>query len=118
MKLKEALTGDYRKEEVKQYIQGMLKKIPQLSKYDTEDDVPFEVLEKALWKLSEKSGIVVQYLTPVYQTNSPNYYTCSFAESATRNFVQAIYGLTVYEIYAKGVLMCYSYSRKSDKNLQ
>lgn len=118
MKVKDALISDYRKPEVKEFIQEKLKQIPALSKYSESDkEIPLNVLEKFLWKLYEKYGNKMQYIMPTLQPSGEAYYTCSF-KTKDHNWIGTINGLTIYEIYAKGALMCYCYSKSGGKNLQ
>lgn len=118
MKVKDAIYGDYRKSEVRDLIQTALRKIPALSKHNEENDIPLEALEKAIWKMREKYGCMMQYIMPLFRPElNEAYYSCSF-KTKEHEWIGTVNGLTIYEVYAKGVLMLYSYARKANSNLQ
>lgn len=116
MKAKDILNGDYRKPEVREVIQEKLRLIPALSKYSEDEDIPLEVLEKVIWKMREKYGTAMQYIMSTFQMKGEPYYSCSF-KTKDHEWIGTVNGLTIYEVYAKGVLMCYSYARRGAKNI-
>lgn len=118
MKVKEALISDYRKEEVKSFIQEKLKQIPVFKEISPGEDVPIDLLEVLIWKLSDKYGVTMQYIMPSHQRYGKRYYTCSFKTSDDHKWIGTVSGLSIYEIYAKGALMLYSYTRKQSKDIQ
>lgn len=114
-KLAEAVHGDYRKPEVREFIQEKLKKIPALS--NIEGIVSLELLERVLIKINKKYKVALQYIMPNIQKDGQFYYSASFKRTDTHEWVGTVNGVSIYEIFAKGVLMAYSYAKQHDTNL-
>ena len=107
MKLTEVLSCDTRNEGVSQEIQAWLKRIPVFSKYEDED-VPFDKIEIAMWKLLAKYDLSVSGMFMSKPTAPTRYYSCSVWKNGGRDVVMSLNGATIYELFAKVVLLCYA----------
>lgn len=104
MKTNEILNLDYRVEENKKIIQNVLRKIKPLSKY-SDEKVPLEAIEKVIKIISEKYKIWPKpmKLTGVYSVE---------VEDDNFKSLGKVYGMCVYEVFAKLVIKMYSEIRK------
>ena len=110
MKIKEIISGDFRKEEVKTEAQRWLKKIKILNKVTPDgENVPIDALDKLLVKLLFKYPITMQWVSlTILEGGELPWYTVSFKDKKTHEWLGSFYGITIYEIYCKAVLFCYA----------
>lgn len=111
MKTKEIIELDYRKEENKEIIQKVLKKIKPLSKFDK--TIPLKSLEKCLAKLNIKYN----YYQRIFFDSQEDYilYHC-YIERANKTDIKIdIYGISIYEVLAKTIIYIYSKTKGGSK---
>lgn len=112
MKTSELLELDYSDRGSRDIIQKALRKIKPLSGY-VDEEVPMGKVEKAATILSGKYGMVVRnisldmrsgkYGTPVYRAH--------IVDEKTLNEIGVVFGICLYEIMAKVVILMYAKSR-------
>lgn len=104
MKTQDILELDYRKKENKIIIQKVLKKIKPLSKY-SDETIPFEKLEKLILKISEK----YEY-SPEFHISSYTHIYYGFIKNTSNDGIiyEKVYGICIYELYAKMAIKMYS----------
>lgn len=116
MKLKDALIADVRKEGVWEGIHELLFKIPPLKKYGPAGDIPLEALEKVMRVFDTKYGVQMQYIMNIPQKNIQKedifHYSCSIKNKHTNQWIGTVHGLSIYECFAKMVLLSYGYIKK------
>lgn len=108
MKTEQILNLDYRKEEAKEIIQKVLRKIKPLSKYSEEQDIPLEAIEKVIRILSQKYEIVPQWMVMSLYESAVNVYSIGVKTSNNHQWLGNVYGMCLYEIFAKLAIKMYS----------
>ena len=108
MKTDEILNLDYRKEENKEIIQKVLRKIKPLSKFSEESNIPIEAIEKVIHVMVNKYEITPQWLTISYHEQDVNLYSISVKTSNTHKWLGNVYGVYLYEVFAKLAIKIYS----------
>ena len=108
MKTDEILNLDFRKEETKEIIQKVLRKIKPLSKYSEEYDIPLEAIEKLIRILSQKYEITPQWLTMSLYESAVNVYSISIKTTTDHRWLGNVYGMCLYEVFAKLAIKMYS----------
>ena len=108
MKTDEILNLDYRKEESQEIIQRVLRKIKPLSKFSEENDVPIEAIEKAIRVMVNKYAITPQWMTMSYHEHVLGIYSIGVKTSDTHQWLGNVYGMCLYEVFAKLAIKIYS----------
>ena len=108
MKTEEILNLDYRKEESQEIIQKVLRKIKPLSKYSEEQDIPLEAIEKVIRILSQKYEIVPQWMVMSLYESAINVYSIGVKTSNDHEWLGNVYGMCLYEVFAKLAIKMYS----------
>ena len=107
MKTDEILNLDYRKEESRDIIQKVLRKIKPLSKFSEENDVPLEAIEKAIRVMANKYEVTPQWLVMSYH-EPVNIYSVGVKTTDTHKWLGNVYGMCLYEVFAKLAIKIYS----------
>ena len=119
MKLSQVLDMNVKHtEDAEETLQEWLRKIKPFAGY-TDEIVPLEKLEKLIWALSDKYDIAAKYMTFAMSNKAedePNTYRLSFAKknSPVCSWGGCVYGITIYEVFAKGALFLYANTRKQE----
>ena len=108
MKTEQILNLDYRKEESQEIIQKVLRKIKPLSKYSDESDVPIEAIEKLIRVLVQKYEITPQWMTMSYFEPILGIYSISVKTTTNHEWLGTVYGMCLYEVFAKLAIKMYS----------
>ena len=108
MKTDEILNLDYRKEENKEIIQKVLRKIKPLSKFSEENDIPLEAIEKAIRVMVSKYEIRPQWMTISYEGPVLGVYSIGVKTSDTHKWLGDVYGMCLYEVFAKLAVKIYA----------
>lgn len=112
MTTNQVLQLDCRTEENKKVIQKVLKLIKPLSKYSDEDEVPFWAIEKAITVMSKKYNMRVREFTPdVWANKNETIWKATIVNETDLTTTQ-VYGITLYEVFAKVAIQMYSMVRK------
>ena len=110
MKTEDILNLDYRKEENQEAIQRVLRKIKPLSKFSDDENIPFEKLEKLIGLYQNKYAIKIQYIIPNYEGSI--IYSASLLRSDNFKWIGNVYGMCMYELFAKIVIKMYTEIKK------
>ena len=117
IKLKEVVEGDFRNAETREAAQEWLLRIKPLKNRTPEGEkVKFEDIEQLIISLQKKYGHKMQWINLILIDGERPWYSVSIRDENTMAWVKTIYGLTMYELYAKVALFLYAYTRKEDKN--
>lgn len=110
MKTEDILNLDYRKEENQEAIQRVLRKIKPLSKFSDDEIIPFEKLEKLIGLYQNKYAIKIQYIMPNYEGSI--IYSASLLRSDNFKWIGNVYGMCMYELFAKIAIKMYTEIKK------
>lgn len=108
MKTNEILNLDCRKEENKEIIQKVLRKIKPLSKYPEGEQIPLEAIEKVVDAIVKKYEIVPQYMMMSYQESKSSLYSISVKTTTDHSWLGSVHGISLYEVFAKLTIKMYS----------
>ena len=113
MTTKEVMNLDCRKEENKEIIQKVLRKIKPLSRYSDEDEIPFEAIEKAITVMSKKYNVRVRELIPdVWSNEKHTIWRATLVNETKLKAFDTVFGITLYEVFAKVAIRLYSEVKK------
>ena len=108
MKTEQIINLDYRKEESQEIIQKVLRKIKPLSKYSDESNIPIEAIEKLVRVLVQKYEIAPQWMSMSYFEQNHIIYSIGIKTSTDHEWLGTIYGMCLYEVFAKLAIKMYS----------
>ena len=114
MKTEQILNLDFRKEENKEIIQKVLRKIKPLSRYSVEEDIPLEKIEKVVHVLANKYEITPQWLNMSYRSNGLGIYSVGVKTTTDHRWLGNVYGFCLYEVFAKLAIKMYSEVRSGN----
>ena len=116
MKTEDIINLDCRKEENKEIIQKVLRKIKPLSRYPDGCDIPFEAIEKAITVMCKKYCLRVKELVPdVWSNKNCTIWRAVIINDINLETVELIYGITIYEVFSKCAIRLYAEVRKGIK---
>lgn len=115
MKTEQILNLDYRKEENREIIQKVLRQIKPLSKY-SDEMIPLECIEKVIKVLVNKYEITPQWMSIFYRDYEQAFGIYSIGVKTTNNheWLGTVYGMCLYEIFAKLAIKMYSEVRSGN----
>ena len=108
MKTEQILNLDYRKEENREIIQKVLRKIKPLSKYSDEINIPIEAIEKLVRVMVQKYEITPQWMTMSYFEPILGIYSISVKTTTDHKWLGTVYGMCLYEVFAKLAIKMYA----------
>lgn len=110
MTTNEIINVNCRKEEGRKIIQRALRKIKPLSSYQDDEDIPVEMIEKLIWKLSLKYNMRVASIMPdLWASDKSIIWTARVInEENLSDYGRSIYGASMYEVLSKAALFMYS----------
>lgn len=112
MTTNQVLQLDCREEKNRKTIQKVLRQIKPLSKYSDEDEIPFWAIEKAITIMSKKYNMRVRNFVPdVWSNNKETIWKATVIDETDLSITN-VYGLTLYEVFAKVSVQMYSMVRK------
>lgn len=107
---------DYRKEENQVIIQKVLRQIKPLSKYSDECDIPFSALEKAITVMCKKYCMQIRSFTPdAWSNESHTIWRATLINDSNLSTIDTVYGITLYEVFAKCAIRLYAEVKKGIK---
>lgn len=113
MTTKQIINLDYRKEENQEIIQRVLRKIKPLSRYPDDCEIPFETLVKTIKVICKKYYIQLRDITPDFWSNNDQIiWRATLINETNYKVIEKIYGLTLYEVFAKATIQLYSEVKK------
>ena len=113
MTTKEVMNLDCRKEENKEIIQKVLRQIKPLSRYSDECEIPFEAIEKAIVVMSKKYNMMVREFMPdVWSNETHTIWRAILINENNLKTIDTIYGISLYEVFAKTAIRLYAEVKK------
>lgn len=112
MRTDQILNLDYREEANKETIQKALRKIKPFSKYSLNEDVPIEDLEKLVKVLVHKYEITPQWINMTFDEPILSIYSVGVKETVNHEWLGNVYGMCIYELFAKLSIKMYSEIKK------
>ena len=117
MTTKEILNLDFRIEKNKELIQRVLRKIKPLSKYSDEYDVPFDAIEKAIFVMCKKYNMRVREIaSDVWANDKHTVWRATVVNETNMNIIDVVYGVCLYEVFAKVAIRLYAEIKKGIQN--
>lgn len=113
MKTEQIMNLDCRKEENKEIIQKVLRKIKPLSKYSVDECIPISALEKAITVMTKKYNMHIREFVLDTQSNAKNgIWRVVIINDNDLSTLEVIYGITLYEAFAKTTIRLYAEVKK------
>lgn len=113
MTTNQVLNLDFRKEENKEIIQKVLRQIKPLSRYSDECEIPFSALEKAITVMCKKYMMRIQSITPdMWANNEYTIWRAVLTNDVNLKLIDKVYGVTLYELFAKCAIRLYAEVKK------
>ena len=113
MKTNDIIELDYREKENKQIIQKALLRVKPLSKFSDEKQVPLESLEKLLHMICSKYKVWLRYISQDPRASDDgDIWRCEVIYENNLHH-ENIYGICIYEIFAKLVIFLWSEKKKN-----
>lgn len=115
MTTKELLNLDYREDKNKQIIQKALLHIKPLSKFSDDEHVPFEAVEKLIHLICSKYKIWVQNISLDSRANDDyDVSRCVLINEDNLEQIDVVFGMCMYELFAKVVIVLWSEVKKEN----
>lgn len=112
MTTKEIINLDYREEKNKKVIQRVLRQLKPLSKY-SDEDIPFNAIEKAIVVMCKKYTMKVNSLALDMLANDEHIiWKVWLINDTNLKTIDIIYGITLYEVFAKTAIRLYAEIKK------
>jgi len=112
MTTNQVLQLDCREKENAKIIQKVLKQIKPLSKYSDENEIPFWAIEKAITVMSKKYNMRVRDFAPdVWANKNETIWRATVIDETNLSTI-SVYGISLYEVFAKVAVQMYSMVRK------
>lgn len=113
MTMNQLLNLDCREEGNDEIIQKYLKKIKPLAKYKGIENVPLYKVEKVITVLSKKYNMRIREFVPdVWSNDEETIWRATLIDDRNLNQAGIIYGLSLYEVFAKTAIYMYSIREK------
>jgi hypothetical protein len=113
MTTQELLDLDYNNEESKKLIQKALRKIKPFKDFDENKEVPLLLLETLVGKYERKYCLMINYITPTFIPGERNIYCATIKRTDTMQYLENVYGTSLYELFAK---LCIKFFYEVNKN--
>lgn len=113
MTTRQVLQLDCREKENAKVIQKVLKQIKPLSKYSDEDEIPFWAIEKSITVMSKKYNVRIREIAPDVWSNKNETIWRAIVVDERNLSTTSIYGVSLYEAFAKVAIQMYSMVRKN-----
>ena len=113
MTTKEIINLDYREKRNQEIIQRVLRQIKPLSRYSDECEIPFSALEKAITVMCKKYCMRIRDFAPdVWSNNDCTIWSATLINEITLKTIDMVYGVSLYEVFAKCAIRLYTEVRK------
>lgn len=113
MTTNEIINLDYREEKNQKTIQKVLRKIKPLSKYSDEYEIPFSALEKVTTVICKKYCMRIREFTPdVWSNKNHTIWRAVIINETNLKTIETIYGISLYEVFAKVAIRLYAEVKK------
>lgn len=108
MTTEQILNLDYTKEENKEKIQKVLRKIKPLSKYSDEELIPIEAIEKLIKVMCQKYEIAPQWMSMSFSDSNNTLYSIGVKTTTKHEWLGNVYGMCLYEVFSKLAIKIYA----------
>ena len=116
MTTKEIINLDYREKENQEIIQKVLRQIKPLSRYSDECEIPFSALEKAITVMCKKYCMRIREFNPDVWANDDNtIWRAILINETNLKTIDMVYGISLYEVFAKCAIRLYAEVKKGIK---
>lgn len=116
MTTNQVINLDCREKENQEIIQKVLRQIKPLSRYSDEEDIPFNAIEKAITVMCKKYTMRVHSLTPdVWSSDEYTIWKAWLINDTNLKSIDTVYGITLYEVFAKIAIRLYAEVKKGIK---
>lgn len=113
MTTKQIVNLDCREEKNQKIIQKVLRQIKPLSRYSEEYDIPFEAIEKAIVVMEKKYRLRIREFVPdIWSNKKEVIWRASIINDNTLETLESVYGISVYEVFAKTAIRMYAEVKK------
>ena len=118
MKTDQILNMNYKKDENREIIQKVLKRIKPLSRYT--DDVPIEALEKLIAIICKKYNLDMQWIVVMSEDAEDGrlVYSCGVKTHDKSKWLGTVYASCIYELFAKLSIKLFSESKKQGLRIE
>lgn len=108
----EIMNLDFRKEESREIVQKVLRKIRPLAKCSEEEDVPMEMLEKVVRVVCLKYNVWVYRISQdIHANENETIWSALLVNDADMKDIGYVYGISMYELFAKMAIKLHSLVR-------
>lgn len=112
----EIINLDYREKKNQKIIQKVLKQIKPLSKYSDEYEIPISAIEKAIVVMCKKYCMRIRDFVPdVWSNNEHIIWRATLINETNLETIDMIYGMSLYEVFAKCAIRLYAEVKKGIK---
>lgn len=116
MTTNQVINLDCREEENQKIIQKVLRQIKPLSKYSDECDIPFSAIEKAITVMCKKYCMRIREFTPdVWANDKHTIWRATLINETNLKTIDMVYGISLYEVFAKSAIRLYAEVKKGIK---
>lgn len=116
MTTNEVMNLDCTEKKNQEIIQRVLRQIKPLSKYSDEEDIPFDAIEKAITVMCKKYIMKVNYIVPDMLANDEHtIWRVWLINDSNLKTIEMVYGISLYEVFAKTAIRLYAEVKKGIK---
>ena len=113
MTTNQVMNLDCREKENQEIIQKVLRQIKPLSRYSDEEDIPFSAIEKAITVMCKKYCMRLRDFVPdVWANKSYTIWRATLINEINLKTIDIVYGITLYEVFAKSAIRLYAEVKK------
>lgn len=113
MTTNQVINLDYREKKNQEVIQKVLRQIKPLSRYSDEEDIPFSAIEKAITVMCKKYCMRIRDFVPdVWANKEYTIWRATLINETNLKVIDEVYGISLYEIFAKCAIRLYAEVRK------
>lgn len=119
MKTNSLLELDCRDEDNMEVIQEVLRTLKPLSKYSDEELIPLDALEKVIRIMTRKYLVRIRSIMPdIWANRKYDIWRCEVVNDHNLDLIGYVYGVSLYEVMAKAVILIYSKVKKERLELR
>ena len=116
MKTNDIINLDCRKEENQEIIQKVLRQIKPLSKYSGECDIPLSAVEKVITVMCKKYCLrIKEFVSDIWSNNDYTIWRVVLINETNNKVIDTIYGVSLYEVFAKSAIRLYAEVKRGIK---
>lgn len=113
MTTNQVINLDCRESKNREIIQKVLRQIKPLSRYSDEEEIPLSALEKAITVMCKKYCMRIREFSPdVWANESNTIWRAVLINETNLKTIEIVYGITLYEVFAKTAIRLYAEVRK------